>query len=118
MSRQHHHHLDDIAADDPRLKDSPSILMRGTRTDRSHAQRRAQQRAISTAMIRIALAYGHLDHHHGIKRWTLLSKQLRRSPYARYERELRGLQLIGQQATADSPVELRTCKWNYALRKG
>lgn len=118
MSHPQSSHLNAIAASDARLQSGPRFVLMGTSRDHAHAQRRAQQRAISTAMIRIALVYGRQEHHCGARRWTLLSKQLRCSPYARYEQELRGLQLVGQQPSADGPVELKTCKWNYTLRRG
>lgn len=114
----HHRQLEAIAAEDPRLAFLPAIQLVGTPRDSGHAQRRCQQRAISAAKIRIALGYGRHDHHHGMQRWTLLSRQLRRSPYARYERELTGLQLVGCTAPQDGSVLLKTCKWNWALRRG
>lgn len=114
----HHRQLDVLAAADPNLTALPEILLVGTARDAGHAQRRSQQRAISAAKIRIALGYGRHDHHHGMQRWTLLSRQLRRSPYARYERELTGLQLVGSTAPQDGSVLIKTCKWNWNLRRG
>lgn len=113
----HHRQLDAIAAVDPNLIALPAIYLIGTNRDVGHAQRRCQQRAISASSIRIAVAYGDQDHHYGMQRWTLMSRQLRRSPYARYERELNGLQLVGSTAAEDGSVLLTTCKWNWSLRR-
>jgi hypothetical protein len=117
QTMSHHRQLDALAAADPNLHALPAIHMGGTDRDAGHAQRRCQQRAISAAKIRIALAYGQQETTHGLQRWTLLSRQLRRSPYARYERELTGLQLVGHTAPQDGSVLLKTCKWNWALRR-
>ncbi|WP_159818053.1 hypothetical protein [Cyanobium sp. Copco_Reservoir_LC18] len=114
----HHRQLDVLAAADPNLIVLPAIHLVGTDRDAGHAQRRCQQRAISATKIRIALAYGRQEASHGLQRWTLLSRQVRRSPYARYERELTGLQLVGSPDTLDGTVCLKTCKWNWALRRG
>ena len=118
LAMNHLHHLAVLAAADPNLTVLPTFHLVGPDRDAGRAQRRCQQRASSTAKIRIALAYGRHDHHHGMQRWTLLSRQLRRSPYARYERELTGLQLVGSTAPQDGSVLLKTCKWNWALRRG
>lgn len=116
-----HQHLDHLAASDPRLQEIPRVVLAGTASDAHHAQRRSQQRAISLTKIRIALAYGHHEIHHHLERWTLLSRQLRRSPYARFEHDLNGLQLIGRQRLSpydgSAVVQLKTCKWNYRLRR-
>lgn len=115
-----HQRLDLLAATDPRLQHTPQVLLLGTRDDSSHAQRRCQQRGISLTKIRIALTYGRHENNHGWERWTLLSRKLRRTPYARFEHELNGLQLIGRQlspgADGSAVVQLKTCKWNYGLR--
>ena len=114
-------HLDLLAARDPLLQHSPELQLLGTRHDPSHAQRRCQQRGISRIKIRIALAYGRHENHHGWERWTLLSRQLRRTPYARFAHDLHGLQLIGRRlssgADGSAVVQLKTCKWNFRLRR-
>ncbi|MDM7954746.1 MAG: hypothetical protein QUV07_16230 [Cyanobium sp. CZS 25K] len=117
LTMNHLRQLDDLAAADPKVILLPTIRLVGTHRDAGHAQRRCQQRAISATKIRIALAYGRHDHHHGMQRWTLLSRQLRRSPYARYERELTGLQLVGSPDPQGGSILLKTCKWNWALRR-
>ncbi|MEB3331387.1 MAG: hypothetical protein VKI83_02690 [Synechococcaceae cyanobacterium] len=113
----HNRHLVSIASADPRLHVLPRILLVGTVSDGNHARRRAQQRAISATKLRIALAYGRRDHHCGRQRWTLLGRFLRHSPYARYARELEGLQLIGRAAPEQGVVWINTCKWNWAMRR-
>jgi hypothetical protein len=116
-----HQHLDLLAASDPRLQHIPQVLLLGTRDDPSHAQRRCQQRGISLTKIRIALTYGRHEINHGWERWTLLSRELSRSPYARFEHDLNGLQLVGRQLSTSSDggalVQLKTCKWSYRLRR-
>ena len=116
-----HQRLDLLAATDRRLEQSPDVLLLGTRNDPSHAERRCQQRGISLTKIRIALAYGRCEIHHHLARWTLVSRQLRRSPYARFEHDLNGLQLIGRfhpsALGGRGMVQLKTCKWNYHLRR-
>jgi len=116
-----HQHLALIASKDPQLQATPEVVLVGTRYDPGHAQRRCQQRGISLTKIRIALAYGRHEMHHNDERWTLLSRQLRLTPYARYERELTGLQLIGRcvslDANSNAVVQLKTCKWSYRLRR-
>lgn len=113
----HHRHLSLLAAADPRLADLPTIRMGGTERDAAHAHRRCQQRAISLTKLRIALAYGRIDHHHGLKRWTLLGRQLSSSPYARFQRELEGLQLVGALNPEQGLVQIKTCKWVWAMRR-
>jgi hypothetical protein len=116
-----HQCLDHLAATDPRLQHTPQVVLLGTRSDPNHAERRCQQRAISLTKIRIALTYGHRENNHGWERWTLLSRELRGTPYARYEHDLHGLQLIGRRlspgADGNAVVQLKTCKWNYGLRR-
>ncbi|MGB5134456.1 MAG: hypothetical protein WBN89_04705 [Prochlorococcaceae cyanobacterium] len=116
-----HQRLDHLAATDPCLQHTPEVLLLGTRDDPCHAQRRCQQRAISITKIRIALTYGRRGINHGWERWTLLSRQLRDTPYARFEHDLNGLQLIGRRlspgADGSAVVQLKTCKWNYRLRR-
>lgn len=114
-------HLDLLAASDPLLQHTPELQLLGTRHDPSHAQRRCQQRAISLTKIRIALAYGRCENNNGWQRWTLLSSQLRGTPYARFAHDLNGLQLIGRRlspgAAGSTVVQLKTCKWNFRLRR-
>ncbi|WP_216923281.1 DUF4258 domain-containing protein [Synechococcus sp. CCAP 1479/9] len=113
----HHRQLEAIAAEDPLLTILPTIQLAGTHRDAGHAQRRIQQRGISRTKLRIALAYGRHDHHHGQQRWTLLGRSLLRSPYARFCRELEGLQLIGAFDAQDGALQLKTCKWVWAMRR-
>ena len=84
--------------------------MGGTERDKGHAKRRCQQRAISLTKLRIALAYGRPDHHHGQRRWTLLGRALRNSPYALFQRELEGLQLVGTPDRQQDVIQIKTCK--------
>jgi hypothetical protein len=114
---KHHRQLAAIAADDPCLASLPPIQLAGTCRDAGHAQRRCQQRGISHTKLRIALAYGRHDHHHGQQRWTLLGRSLLRSPYARFCNELEGLQLIGGVDPQDGALQLKTCKWVWAMRR-
>ncbi|MCP9928838.1 DUF4258 domain-containing protein [Cyanobium sp. CH-040] len=113
--------LDRLAGDDPHLQQTPEFVLIGARNDPSHAERRCQQRGISLTKIRIALAYGRHDHHHGWERWTLVSRRLRRTPYERFEHDLNGLQLVGRRLSNSSDggalVQLKTCKWSYRLRR-
>ena len=113
----HHRHLALLAATDPRLTSLPEIRMGGTTRDSAHAHRRCQQRAISLTKLRIALAYGRPDHHHGQKRWTLLGRALRNSPYALFQRELEGLQLVGSTDPQQDVIQIKTCKWVWAMRR-
>jgi hypothetical protein len=122
MPAMSHQRLDRLAATDPRLQLTPQVLLLGTLNDPRHAQRRCQQRAISLTKIRIALTYGRRENNHGWERWTLLSRQLRGTPYARFEHDLHGLQLIGRRFSrpgvdGSAVVQLKTCKWNYNLRR-
>jgi hypothetical protein len=112
-----HRQLEAIAAVDPCLASLPEIQLAGTRQDDGHALRRCQQRAISRTKLRIAVAYGREDHHYGQQRWTLLSRALQRSPYARFCRELEGLQLIGSADPTDGALHLKTCKWVWEMRR-
>jgi len=113
----HHRQLETIASTDPVLASLPDIDLRGTARDDAHARRRCQQRGISLTKLRIALAYGRHEHHHGQQRWTLLSRRLRCSPYARFEGELQGLQLVGTPDPEQGTLRLKTCKWVWAMRR-
>ena len=116
-----HRCLDRIAAADPNLEQAPEVLLSGTRQDQHHAERRCQQRGISLTKIRIALAYGRHDVHHHLERWTLAARDLKQSPYSRFEHDLNGLQLIGRSLDPEEDgtaiVAIKTCKWNYRLRR-
>lgn len=112
-----HQQLNQLAASDLHLMQAPKVELAGTLNDANHARRRCQQRAISLTKIRIALIYGHHEIHHRLERWTLLPRLLRQSPYSRYEHELGGLQLVGMQIDGGEVVRLKTCKWNYRLRR-
>lgn len=112
-----HRQLEAIAASDPCLDSLPVLLLAGPRSDTAHALRRCQQRGISLTKLRIAFAYGHWDEHYGMQRWTLRRRDLQRSPYSRFQRELEGLQLVGSHVRDRGAVRLKTCKWVRALRR-
>ncbi|BAZ16799.1 hypothetical protein NIES4071_86770 [Calothrix sp. NIES-4071] len=62
--------------------------------DSTHVQRRQQQRAISEAMIKIALLYGQKQYRYGAQLFTLNDRNLDNSPYSQYKDTLRGLRVV------------------------
>ncbi|RUS95609.1 hypothetical protein DSM106972_089650 [Dulcicalothrix desertica PCC 7102] len=62
--------------------------------DSTHVQRRQQQRAISEAMIKIALLYGQKKYRYGAQLFTLNDRNLDNSPYSQYKDTLRGLRVV------------------------
>lgn len=62
--------------------------------DCNHLQRRQQQRAISNAMIQIAVMYGEMQTSHGALTFTLQDKSLQHTPYWRFIDVLRGLRVV------------------------
>lgn len=64
------------------------------RKDTNHLQRRQQQRAISNAMIEVALMYGTKGFSRGALVFTLNDRSLRHSPYYQFIDVLRGLRVV------------------------
>ena len=83
--------------------------------DPNHAQRRQQQRAITNAMITIALTHGQKDHNHGAVRYTLTDRCLQKSPYRKFTDTLRGLTVVAYPDPAQLTVV--TTYWNHRACK-
>lgn len=64
------------------------------RKDLNHLERRQQQRAISNAMITVALTYGKKTFSRGALVYTLNDRSLERTPYAKFIDVLRGLRVV------------------------
>jgi len=90
-----HKQIQQIAANDDRLTSKVDFTPICKSKDHNHLQRRQQQRAITSEMMQIAIAYGqkHYDHR-GATIYTLRDRQLKYSPYAKFTNALRGLQVI------------------------
>lgn len=83
--------------------------------DSNHLQRRQQQRAITNAMILVALMYGKRRFHKGAMIFTLCDRTLQQSPYAKYSDVLRGLTVV---CVADSSTpEILTAYWHEQTRR-
>jgi hypothetical protein len=64
------------------------------RKDLNHLERRQQQRAISNAMIEVALLYGKKGFSRGAIIFTLNDRNLKWTPYAKFADVLRGLRVV------------------------
>jgi hypothetical protein len=83
--------------------------------DTNHLQRRQQQRAISNAMIQVALMYGHKGFSRGATLYTLNDRSLRETPYYKYIDVLRGLTVV---CLAGPPnPEIITAYWNEKTKR-
>jgi hypothetical protein len=78
--------------------------------DRNHFERRKQQRAISDAMIQLALVYGvRKRFSRGAVAYVLTANRLLKTPYKRFISELRGLTVL---CTEEPPsAQLATAYW-------
>lgn len=83
--------------------------------DSTHVQRRQQQRAISEAMIKIALLYGQKQFRYGAQLFTLHDRNLRNTPYSQYKDALRGLRVVC--LTGLPNPEILTVYWDKEIRK-
>lgn len=64
------------------------------RKDLNHLERRQQQRAISNAMITVALTYGKKKFSRGALVYTLNDRSLEHTPYQKFIDVLRGLRVV------------------------
>lgn len=64
------------------------------RKDMNHLERRQQQRAISNAMIKVALMYGQKKFSRGALVFTLNDRSLQTTAYAKFIDVLRGLRVV------------------------
>lgn len=83
--------------------------------DWNHVERRQQQRAISEAMIKVALMYGKKRYDRGALVYTLSDRSLQRSPYAKFTDVLRGLTVVCLQG-AVTP-QILTAYWHTVTRR-
>ena len=83
--------------------------------DSNHVQRRQQQRAISNAMIQVALMYGHKHHYKGAVIYTLTDRILKQTPYFRFTDTLRGLRVVCQNQLPQ--FQLLTAYWHEETKR-
>ena len=83
--------------------------------DWNHLQRRQQQRAISEAMIKVALRYGKKRYDRGALVYTLSDRNLQRSPYAKFTDALRGLTVVCLQNP--TTPQILTAYWHTVTRR-
>ncbi len=62
--------------------------------DRTHLQRRQQQRAINETYIKVCLLYGRKHHYKGGVIYTLNDRILQQTPYSHFTDILRGLRVV------------------------
>jgi hypothetical protein len=74
------------------------------RKDLNHLERRQQQRAISNAMISVALLYGKKRFSRGAIIFTLNDRNLKWTPYAKFSDVLRGLRVVCLSGPPDARV--------------
>ena len=100
------------ARDDIKVQNRLNFVYYQGAKDRNHAQRRQQQRAINNLMIAITLTYGKKQRSHGDFTYTLTDRQLKKSPYAKFIHELRGLKVVCCQKEKSGIFEVITTYWN------
>ena len=83
--------------------------------DSNHVQRRQQQRAISNAMIQVALMYGCKHYNKGAVIYTLTDRILRQTPYFRFTDTLRGLRVVCQNQLPE--FQLLTAYWHEETKR-
>ena len=101
-----------LTQQDPKVRAIGKISSWNVGKDFSHLKRRQQQRAIANEMISIAIAYGIKRYHRGAALYTLTDRQLKKSPYAKYTQELRGLTVV---CNAKSVLDVATAYWNKKI---
>jgi hypothetical protein len=111
-----HKQIQQIAANDDRLTSKVDFTPICKLKDLNHLQRRQQQRAISNAMIQIAITYGQKRFdHHGATVYTLSDRLLKHSPYAKFTNALRGLQVICIHNL--NSHQILTTYWNFTTKR-
>ena len=108
--------LQSLVERDSKIAHIPQFILGGTDLDLNHTQRRMQQRAISSNMISVALAYGKNEFHSKAKTWTLLDKCLKNTPYESLTEHLRGLRVIGGLDSLQEQIFITTVYWSFDLR--
>ncbi|MDJ0555670.1 MAG: DUF4258 domain-containing protein [Microcoleaceae cyanobacterium MO_207.B10] len=88
------HQLSLVLQNDLNIEKLGSISAVHNPKDTNHLERRQQQRAISLAMIKVALVYGRRQFSYGALTYTLTDKDLLRTPYQRFTDVLRGLRVV------------------------
>jgi hypothetical protein len=83
--------------------------------DSNHLQRRQQQRAISNAMIQVALMYGRKHYNKGAVIFTLNDRNLRQTPYFQFTDALRGLRVVCQ--TKLPGFQVLTAYWHEETKR-
>jgi hypothetical protein len=109
--------LNQLVSCDRTINNLPQIKIHSLSKDRNHFSRRLQQRAINWDMVKLAIAYGRLEHFSQAYTWTLLDRNLLHTPYAKFIDKLRGLRIIATRHSDDCTIRLSTAYWAYSLRK-
>ncbi len=109
-----HKQIHQIAANDRKLDRVLDLVPAPLFMDTNHLQRRQQQRAISTDMIKIAVVYGQKRHdNRGGVIYMLGDRMLNNTPYAHFIDCMRGLCVV---CKADS-YSAFTAFWRYTSRR-
>lgn len=104
-----------LVADDNHKSQIGSLISVNRHKDINHLQRRQQQRAISNAMIQVALMYGKKGFSRGALIYTLDDRTLRHSPYCHFIDVLRGLTVV---CLAGPPnPEILTAYWHEKTKR-
>lgn len=83
--------------------------------DANHVQRRQQQRAISNAMIKVALMYGRRSFNKGAMIFTLCDRTLQHTVYAKFTDLLRGLTVVCTRHPCNP--QILTTYWQYQIKR-
>ena len=105
--------IEQLACTDNSVQRIGTLAIAHNSRDRNHLQRRQQQRGISEAMMRIALAYGKKQYRRGALVYVLNDRALKDSPYVQFTDALRGLTVVCLQGM--SSVQIITTYWNYLI---
>lgn len=88
--------------------------------DPTHFERRQQQRAISEELISLCLAYGEKKRIRGALTFTILDKNIKRTPYEKYLSDIRGLRVVLNKLADEEGVSelgIHTVYWVDSVRK-
>lgn len=104
-----------LVAKDSQIHKIGNLIAVHRHKDLNHLQRRQQQRAISTAMIKVAVIYGKKGFSRGAIIFTLNDKILRWTPYYKFIDVLRGLRVVCLSAPPNP--EVLTAYWHEETRR-
>lgn len=107
--------IGNLVARDRQINKIGNLVAVHRQKDINHLERRQQQRAISTAMIKVAVMYGKKGFSRGAIVFTLNDRILKWTPYYKFIDVLRGLRVVCLSAPPNP--EVLTAYWHEETRR-